>query len=86
MRIWKKKSRYDDLIIWLSPFANPPKRDPSLPDMVELNDAELARQVFALEEMFEWRYLPSQLLNEDERLMDDLTTMRWLVGKMGSED
>jgi hypothetical protein len=38
--------------------------------------------VFALEETFEWKYLPSQLLHEDEALMDDLVTLRWLLGIM----
>lgn len=49
---------------------------------MELHDEELARQVFALCEMFEWRYLPSQLLAEDEALMDDLVTIRWLKAKL----
>ncbi len=49
---------------------------------MDLHDEELARQVFALCEMFEWRYLPSQLLVEDEALMDDLVTLRWLKAKL----
>jgi hypothetical protein len=32
--------------------------------------------------MFEWRYLPSQLLAEDEIIMDDLITLRWLKAKL----
>lgn len=49
---------------------------------MDLHDEELARQVFALCDMFEWRYLPSQLLAEDESIMDDLLTLRWLKAKM----
>jgi hypothetical protein len=54
---------------------------------VELNDEELARRVYLLETTFAdanggWRFLPSQLLGEDEALMDDLITLRWLGGKL----
>jgi hypothetical protein len=72
--------------VWLSRFTGDEKPDPSLPEMVELNDERLAREVYALEETFEWRYLPSELMGESEALMDDLVTMRWLAGKIKANE
>jgi hypothetical protein len=70
----------------LARFESKEPPDPSLPELVELNDEPLARQVYILEEMFEWRFLPSQILAEDEALMDDLMTLRWLAGKIRGAD
>jgi len=53
-----------------------------LPDAVRLNNPDLARRVYAIMEAFEWRFLPSQILAEDEALMDDLATLRWLSQKV----
>ena len=47
-----------------------------LPEIIDLNDFEFSWRVYLLLEMFNWEFLPSQILAEDEALLDDLIAIR----------
>jgi hypothetical protein len=48
-----------------------------------LHDPEFAWYVWDLMEAFHWNFLPSQLLAEDESLMDDLFTISQMESWVG---
>lgn len=48
------------------------RQAPELPDAIPLNNVELSYRVWQRMEATGWRYLPSQLLNEPDWLMDDI--------------
>lgn len=49
---------------------------PSLPEIIDLDDLEFSWRVYLMMEMFDWHFLPSQILAEDEALLGDLIAIR----------
>jgi hypothetical protein len=80
----RRKKSVDDWLKRLDAFhASEP--DESLPEFAYFHDLEHSWQVYRIMEAYSdewgnWRFLPSQVLNEEQSLMDDLTTWRWLGG------
>jgi len=56
------------------------KVSPELPDRLELHNLDVSWRVFQLMEATGWQFLPGQLINEPDWLLEDLLTLRGQKG------
>lgn len=82
----KKPEVADDLYRRLTELANERRLEqdttPELPDDLILVDVDNSYRLWQLMEATGWRFLPSQLMNEPEWLMNDLLTIAGAAGKI----
>ncbi|MCB0207707.1 MAG: hypothetical protein KDJ52_00165 [Anaerolineae bacterium] len=79
-----KKNLAEDFfsrLTWLFD-ARESKEPAELPEELNLNDPELAWQVWTTLEGIDWRWPPDVILRQDEAIMEDILTIASYAGKI----